>query len=61
MHRLMRVESQHYTLTKMETLKRVAKKIEFWFDIYFVYFLYNDRKLGRYYAYMRKKWGDKLN
>ena len=45
----------------METLKRVAKKIELWFDIYFVYFLYNDRKLDRYYNYMRKKWGDKLN
>jgi len=45
----------------METLKRVTKKIELWWDIYFVYFLYNDKKLDRYYDYMRKKWGDKIN
>ena len=45
----------------METLKRVTKQIELWFDIYFVYFLYNDKKLDRYYDYMRKKWGDKIN
>lgn len=44
----------------METLKRVIKKIEFWFDVYVVYFLYNDRKLDRYYTYMRKKWGNDI-
>lgn len=44
----------------METLKRVTKKIELWWDIYFVYFLYNDKKLDRYYTYMRKKWGNDI-
>ena len=44
----------------MEILKRVIKKIDFWWDIYFVYFLYNDKKLDRYYAYLRKKWGTNI-
>ena len=42
----------------MEILKRVTKKIDWFFDIYVVYFLYNTKKLDRYYAYLRKKWGD---
>ena len=44
----------------MKTLKKVTKKIELWWDIYFVYFLYNDKKLDRYYTYMRKKWGNDI-
>lgn len=60
MHLLMKMIQQPYTLTKMETLKKVTKKIEFWWDIYFVYFLYNDKKLDRYYAYIRKKWGNDI-
>lgn len=44
----------------METLKRVIKKIDWLWDIYFVYFLYNTKKLDRYHAYLRKKWGDEI-
>ena len=50
----------YYKKYKMKTLKKVTKKIELWFDIYFVYFLYNDKKLDRYYDYMRKKWGSDI-
>ena len=60
MHLLMKITQQPYTLIKMQILKRVTKKIELWFDIYFVYFLYNDKKLNRYYEYMRKKWGSDI-
>lgn len=45
----------------METLKRVIKKIDWIWDVYFVYFLYKDNQLDRYYDYLRKKWGDKIN
>lgn len=40
-------------------MRRYLKKIEFWFDLYFVYFLYNGNKIDKYYEYMEKKWGDK--
>jgi hypothetical protein len=37
-------------------LKQLLRKIELWFDIHVVYFLYNDKKLHRYYEYLNKKW-----
>ena len=40
-------------------MKKYLKRIEFWFDLYFVYFLYNGNKIGKYYEYMEKKWGNK--
>ena len=44
------------THTKM---KQLLRKIELWFDIYVVYFLYNDKKLHRYYKMLENKWGIK--
>lgn len=38
-------------------MKKFFKKLEFWFDLYFVYFLYNSKKIDKYYEYMEKKWG----
>lgn len=35
-------------------MKQYLKKIEFWFDLYFVYFLYNGNKIDKYYEYMEK-------
>ncbi len=37
-------------------MKKFFKKLEFWFDLYFVYFLYNGKKIDKYYEYMEKKW-----
>lgn len=41
-------------------MKTLFKKIEKWFDIYVVYFLFNGNKGGRYYDYLRKKYGNDL-
>jgi len=38
-------------------MKKYLKKIEFWIDIHFVYFLYSGNKKDRYYEYLEKKWG----
>jgi hypothetical protein len=40
-------------------MKKLLKKIEFWFDYYIVYFLYNGNKKSDYEDYMKKKWGGK--
>lgn len=40
-------------------MKKLLKKIEFWFDYYIAYFLYNGNKRGDYETYMKKKWGGK--
>jgi hypothetical protein len=37
-------------------MKKFLKKVEYIWDIYFVYFLYNGNKTQRYYAYLRKKY-----
>jgi hypothetical protein len=37
-------------------LKKVLLKIDWWFDYYFVWFLYNPNKRYRYFDYMKKKW-----
>jgi hypothetical protein len=39
-------------------MKKLLKKIEKWVDIHLVYFLYNHKKLPRYYEYLRKKYPD---
>ena len=44
-------------LTAKISGKKFFKKLEFWFDLYFVYFLYNGNKTHKYYEYMNKKWG----
>jgi hypothetical protein len=40
-------------------MKQLLRKIELWIDIHIVYFLYNDKKLHRYYNYLNKKWNIK--
>lgn len=35
------------------------KKLEWYFDYYIAYFLYNGNKQDRYVQYMQKKWGDR--
>ena len=37
-------------------MKKLLKKLEWWFDIYIAYFLYNDRKKHHYYNYINKKY-----
>jgi hypothetical protein len=41
-------------------MKKILKKIEKWYDIYIVYFLFNGNKQNRYYDYLRKKYGNDL-
>jgi hypothetical protein len=37
-------------------IKKFIRKIEWLFDYKIVYFLYNQRKIHRYYQYMSDKW-----
>lgn len=38
-------------------LKKVLKKLDWAYDYYILYFMYNERKIDRYYQYMESKWG----
>jgi hypothetical protein len=38
-------------------MKKLLKKIEWWFDYYFAWMMYNSKKQDRYIDYMEKKWG----
>ena len=49
------------TQTKMKTMNKIFKKLEWWFDYYFAWMLYNGNKQDRYIEYMEKKWGHKKN
>lgn len=40
-------------------MKKLLKKIEFWFDYHIAYFLYNGNKRNEYKLYMKNKWGGK--
>ena len=40
-------------------MKKLLKKLELWFDIHVVYFLYNGNKTKRYYKMLENKWGIK--
>lgn len=40
-------------------MNKLIKKLDWIFDYYFEYFLYNPNKLDRYDKYMTNKWGDK--
>jgi hypothetical protein len=42
-------------------MKKFLKELDWVWDYYFVYFLYNDMKKHRYHAHMTKKWGDRYN
>jgi len=39
-------------------IRKILKKIDWTWDYYFVYFMYNERKLDRYHNYMKQKWGN---
>jgi hypothetical protein len=39
-------------------IKKILKKLDWIWDYYFVYFLYNGNKLNGYYDYMNKKWNN---
>jgi len=39
-------------------MQKIIKKLDWIWDYYFVYFLYNAKKLDRYYEYMNKKWNN---
>ena len=40
-------------------LNKILRKLDWIWDYYFVYFLYNGNKIDRYYEYMKNKWGEK--
>ena len=42
----------------LEKIKNILKKIEWFFDIYFIWMLYNPRNYDRYVEYITKKWGN---
>lgn len=42
----------------MKTLKKIIRNIDWFIDIYIIYFMY--KRTDRYYAYLRKKWGKDL-
>ena len=39
-------------------MKNLTEKLEWIFDYYVVYFLYNPHKIERYYRYMNEKWNN---
>lgn len=41
-------------------MQKIISNLSWIIDYYFVYFLYNERKLDRYYIYMKQKWGNKF-
>ena len=36
---------------------KILKKLDFYFDFYIAYFLFNGNKRHKYTEYMEKKWG----
>jgi len=40
-------------------MKKIIKKLEWIFDYYFAWMLYNGNKTHKYLEYMEKKWGNK--
>ena len=40
-------------------MRKIVSTLCWIIDYYFVYFLYNERQLDRYYDYMKNKWGEK--
>lgn len=44
---------------KINHMKKIFEELNWIWDYYFAYFLYNDRKRHRYDAYMSIKWGDR--
>ena len=48
-------------MKKKTMMNKIIKKLDWWFDYYIAYFLYNGNKQGKYVDYMTKKWGNKKN
>ena len=48
-------------MMKKTMINKIIKKLDWWFDYYIAYFLYNGGKHDRYIEYMEKKWGHKRN
>jgi len=40
-------------------MKKLLKKLDWWFDINIAYYFYNGNKMHRYYEYLERKWGIK--
>jgi hypothetical protein len=40
-------------------MKKILKKIEWLFDYYVAYMMYNGNKRHKYYEYMNNKWNNK--
>jgi hypothetical protein len=40
-------------------MKKILKKLDWWFDYYIAWMFYNANKQHRYIEYMEKKWGKK--
>jgi hypothetical protein len=38
-------------------IRKILKKLDWTYDYYILYFMYNERKLDRYNKYMEQKWG----
>lgn len=49
-----------FTHKQNRVMSNFLKKLEKWFDIHIVYFLYNGNKQHRYYDYLRNKYGKDL-
>lgn len=47
------------TMKMKVMMNKLLKKLEWWFDYYFAWMLYNGNKTHRYIEYMEKKWGNK--
>lgn len=44
---------------KKMMMNKIFKKLDWWFDYYFAWMLYNGNKTHKYIEYMEKKWGKK--
>ena len=42
-------------MKKKTMMNKIIKKLDWWFDYYIAYFLYNGNKQGKYVDYMTKK------
>lgn len=40
-------------------MKKFLKKLDWWFDYYIAWMLYNGNQTHRYIEYMENKWGSK--
>lgn len=42
-------------------MKKFFNRLDWIIDYYFLYFMFNSRKLNKYHEYMTKKWGEKYD